>query len=627
MGPQAAPYPGSLRSPVSSRWGRKRPHTPARFARLFSLDGAASGPLPLGESWLLAGPEMGYGPWMRFAVRSFSASMFVVLVGAGSALVAGAACTPGPTAERPPVLVVPVPSAAPCAPGVHKDGCPEPAPSGQAAAEATCADTAAGPRCEGILAPDEVKTLTAGIDAAQKAIINTQYSDVHAIIDAARLQLRRDADIADPVDASDAARALKNAMRSVAVDSDAAAPRMVLALARARSLAGSKRMLDPTARAGALAIVEIALRTVPAGAGPTQAAAKTLEGYIALERGDRGAAKAAFESATKIDAGLGSAWMGLGDAARSQGDFEGATAAYKAAAVRLPDDAGVRHAFEAASRREVLSLPAVPAITLDVAWGPLAPAAPPVPKCPASVKASSPGAALCTGLSELAKSTKRDDQERGARLILDGWVDLQPLCNNQDPVCGPHVAEALAAASRAFQAAGRISKAVAIGSMILGRPNLPGATALLPTIALEQGDRYLSLGIADMASDFYGRHLQLAGKIKGPVALRSLALTLGLGNVEAAKKLAVALAQDTAAPVADRAAALLATAALVRTAEGPEAAVTWLSPHKALVEQAGKTAALKDLEKPLADRPSGSECASLLACAARRLAGEARWSP
>jgi hypothetical protein len=319
--------------------------------------------------------------------------------------------------------------------------------------------------------------------------------------------------------------------------------------------------------------------------------------------------------------------MGLGDAARAEGAFDAATAAYKTAAARLPADAGVRRAAEAASRREGLSLPAAPTFALNVAWGPLAPASQGVPKCPASTKATSPGAALCKGLTDLAKATTKDDQERGAKLILDGWGELRPLCDSHDPACGPHVAEALAAASRAFQSAGRLSKSVATGLVLLGHPDLPGATPLLPAVALEIADRYLSLAVVDTASDFYGRHLQLKGKIEGPVALRALALNIALGRVDGATKLALPLSADASTPVADRASAVLATAALIRVTQGPLEAVTWLAPHKDLLAQAGKTAATKDLAKPLPARPAGPECASLLVCAVRRLAGESRWSP
>lgn len=554
--------------------------------------------------------------------------MFLARVGLCAALGAFAACTPGPTAEKPPVpVVVPVPAVATCAPGVRAEGCPEPAPSAEAATPPACADAGAGPRCEGILAPDEATALGTAIDAARKAILDSKYSDVHAMVEAARLQLRRDADLPDPEAQTDARRALNNAMRAVAVDDAAPAPRLVMALSRARSLAGSKVLTDATTRRSGLDLVEIALRSIPASAGATGAAAKTLEGYVALERGNRAAAKAAFESATKLDPALGSAWMGLGDAARAEGAFDAATAAYKTAAARLPADAGVRRAAEAASRREGLSLPAAATIALNVAWGPLAPAAPPLPKCPASAKATSPGAALCTGLTDLAKATTRDDQERGAKRILDGWAELQPLCEKRDPVCGPHVAEAIAAASRAFHSAGRLSKSVAVGLVLFGHGDLPGATALLPTVALEIGDRYLSLAVVDTASDFYGRHLQLKGKIEGPVALRALALNIALGRVDGASKLAVPLSADASTPVADRASAVLATAALIRATQGPKEAVTWLAPHKDLLAQAGMTGAVKELAKPLPAPAAGPECASLLVCAVRRLAGESRWSP
>lgn len=564
---------------------------------------------------------------MRFSDRPLARSKFRGLFALAAALTTAAACSSTPPAEEPQgTTVVPVPETTACAPGVRSERCPE-ASSTPPAGSGTCVEGAPGPRCDGILAPDEAKALTTAIDAARQAVLDSTYSDVHAMVEGARLALRRDSDIADMDGPTDAARALKNAMRAVAVDDGAAAPRVALALARARSLVGAKAMSDPVTRAGALVLVEIALRSLPAGNGSATAAARTMEGYLALERGDRAAAKTAFEAATTLDPSLGTAWMGLGDAARAEGAFDTAASAYKTAAARLPADPAVRRALEMASRREPLSLPAPPTIAFRVGWDPLAPAAPPVAKCPGTVKSPSPGASLCRGLADLAKATTRDEHERGAMLVLDGWKDVQPLCEKHDPACGPHVAQALAAASRSLHTAGRLAKSIAAGLLVLRYTDLPGATGLLPTVALELADRYLSVGLADTAADQYARHLQLEGKTRGPVAQRTLALRLALGNAEAATKLAEGLAGDTASPAADRASALLATAALVRMTKGSEAAVSWLGHHKDVVEQAGMAAAMKDLAKPVSERAASPECAAPLVCAVRRLAGESRWSP
>ncbi len=564
---------------------------------------------------------------MRFAGLPLAPSMSLALFGLAATLAGAAACSSTPPAEKPPAMtVVAVPDGTACAPGVRSERCPD-VPSTPPAAPGACLEGAPGPRCEGILGPDEAKTLTTGLDAARKAVLDSQYSDLHAMVEGARLALRRDSDVADIDGPTDAARALKNAMRAVAVDDGAAAPRVALALARARSLVGAKAMSDPVTRAGALVLVDVALRSLPAGNGSATAAARTMEGYVALERGDRAAAKTAFEAATTLDPSLGTGWMGLGDAARAEGAFDTAASAYKTAAARLPDDPAVRRAFESASRREALSLPAPPAIAFRVGWDPLAPAAPPVPKCPVAVKSPAPGAALCRGLGDLAKASTRDEHERGAMLVLEGWKDLQPLCEKRDPACGPHVAQALAAASRSLQKAGRLAKSIAAGLLVLRYTDLPGATGLLSTVALELADRYLSVGLADTAADHYARHLQLEGKTRGPVAQRTLALRIAFGNADAAAKLAEGLAGDTASPAAERASALLATAALVRVTKGAEAAVSWLGRYKDVVEQAGMAAAMKDLAKPVSDRAAAPECASLLACAVRRLAGESRWSP
>lgn len=533
-------------------------------------------------------------------------------------------CSAAPPADTPsPVVPIPSASGGACAQGAKCGG------AGAAASvpsvPVSCVEGTRGAGCDGIVGPEEEKGLGASVDAARDAMLKSMYTDVHSIVELARLSLRRDAEVADADAQNDASRALKNAMRAVAVDDAAAAPRIALTMARARSLVGAKMLSDPGTRGQALGLVELSLRRVPVGTGAAGAAAKTLEGYLALERGDRATAKVAFEAATKLDPELGSAWVGLGDAARATGAFEAAQTAYKTAMERLPKDAGVKRSMEAATRREALSLPSAPGVFLAIETDDLAPPPPAVQECPTWAKAAPENAKICAGLTDLAKATTRDDKLRAAKQIVEGWNDIRPLCDKRDPACGLHVAPALAAAARGFQAGGLLAKAIAANLILLGHADLPGATGLFPAAALENADRYFAIGVYDTAADFYERNLQLTQQKSGPVARRALALRIGLGNAAAAQKLAAGYAADSKVPATDRAAAVLAVGGLLRISQGPDAAKAWASPYTALLQDAGKADEGRALAAPT---PEGATpgCASLLGCAIRRLSGEARWA-
>jgi hypothetical protein len=119
------------------------------------------------------------------------------------------------------------------------------------------------------------------------------------------------------------------------------------------------------------------------------------------------------------------------------------------------------------------------------------------------------GASLCKGLARLATASSPGDHEQGAVLVLEGWRELKPLCEAKDPACGPHVLPAMAAASRAFQAAGRVAKSIAVAKMVLD-PRVPGGTVLAPELALELGDRYFDLGVLDEAARWYEQHARAA---------------------------------------------------------------------------------------------------------------------
>jgi hypothetical protein len=62
----------------------------------------------------------------------------------------------------------------------------------------------------------------------------------------------------------------------------------------------------------------------------------------------------------------------------------------------------------------------------------------------------------------------------------------------------------MAAAARAFQAAGLIAKSIAAAKIVLD-PRYGLAAAVDPVLSVEIGDRYYLLGIFDQAADWYER--------------------------------------------------------------------------------------------------------------------------
>jgi hypothetical protein len=298
-----------------------------------------------------------------------------------------------------------------------------------------CESGLRGQRCEGLLGAGEASALGPEIAAAQKAILDSQYTDVRAMVRLAKLQLRRDQDITEADGATDAARALRNAARAVAVDASSAEARLSLTLALARSLQRATSSADPAVRSLALDLVGLSLRgKALGGPAPVLAAAATLEKAVARARSQSGAGASAH----------------LG-----------------------PE--------------------------------PLAPPPPPPPRCSPGEAAAAASAAYCAGLTRLAVAASRADREEAASAVIDGWRALEPLCESHDPACPPHVAEGLAAASRGFEAAGKIAKAIASAKLVLEpRHAFPVAT-LDPMLSLEIGDRYYLLGVFDQAADWYER--------------------------------------------------------------------------------------------------------------------------
>lgn len=344
------------------------------------------------------------------------------------AVAALGACTATPDAATVPLSAA---AAAPPAP---------PAPSAAPVpATMPCAERLLGPRCEAALAKGEAESLGARIEAAQKAVLESRFADVQALVRLAKLQLRRDEDTPGPDGPTDAARALRTAARAVAVDGTSAEARLVLALALARSLFGAVASADPRVRGAALDLVTIALRGSPTGgAAPVRAATATLEQALTQARGDSS-----------------------------------------------------------------------PEPSPHLTPGPVAPPAPPLPRCSAAESAAASSSSYCAGLAHLASASAAADRGAAAAAILDGWRALEPLCARRDPGCPPHVGEGLAAAARAFHAAGATAKSIAAARLVLEPGRVPAAPYLQGMLCVEIGDRYHALGIFEQAAEWYERADQL----------------------------------------------------------------------------------------------------------------------
>jgi hypothetical protein len=130
------------------------------------------------------------------------------------------------------------------------------------------------------------------------------------------------------------------------------------------------------------------------------------------------------------------------------------------------------------------------------------------------------GAAICKGLARLATASSPGENEQGALLVVEGWREMAPLCEARAPACAPHVLEALAAASRAFKAAGQTAKSIAVAKNLID-PRVPGGAAFAPELTLEIGDRYFELGVFDEAANWYVQHTRHSRMASGPAAERA----------------------------------------------------------------------------------------------------------
>jgi hypothetical protein len=464
--------------------------------------------------------------------------------------IALAACAASPEPASVVTLpVAPPASAGPAGPVATAEG----APAASRGAAPECASGVRGERCEGVLGAGEARALGPEIEAANQAMIESQYADARAIVRLAKLELRRDAGGHDPDGITDAADSLANAMQAMAVDDTSAEARLVLALALGRSLERKAQSADPVVRGLALDLVKLSLGGIPPDA----------------PAGVRAAAGA------------------------------------------------FAHAVEGTRDPAAQGQPA------HLGPEPLAPQPPPPPRCSPREAQAQASAAYCKGLEALRGASSRADHEAAARMLLGGSRSLAPLCKAGDPACPPHVAEGIAAASRAYQAAGRVAKSITAAWLVVGLGRVPGAAALEPVVSLEVADRYYAMGLFAEAAGWYERAARVAqGDPSGPAA-RALLIRVALGDDAAATRLAGAFASDGRYPLPKRAQWIVVTGSVVRNARGPAEVSAWIAKHQALIHQQGVDGDAFELTKPLpVPDPATARCASLLACSVRRLAGE-----
>ncbi|MBW2454927.1 MAG: hypothetical protein JRI68_10465 [Deltaproteobacteria bacterium] len=360
------------------------------------------------------------------------------------------------------------------------------------------------------------------------------------------------------------------------------------------------------------------------------AAGHTLLGYLWLDRGQPQQADQAFDTALALDGEAVGAWVGKGHVARSRRDLGAAAAAYQRALGLDAQDWETRLALGATQGCEGLQLsgglaplPAMPGLTRD----PLASPAPPPGSCPPAARAEQRSQLLCSGRAALGRAQTEADRKTAADQILAGWRDLRQACEAGEQGCGPHVAAALLDASHALHAAGQMARSIGLGRVLMDpRYKAFQAGGIQAEVPLLLGDRYYQLGVYDQAASYYERHVQQAGT--GPTVIaarqRALALVVALGMVDAARRLANAVARDRKLPAAQRARAVLAVAGLMRSDRGSQAAKSFVNRHRKLLDAAGLGAQVADPGTgPAASDPS---VPVLLSQAVRRLAADPRWS-
>lgn len=491
---------------------------------------------------------------------------------------------------------------------------------GEPAREARERSTAVA--CVGLSAPQQAE-LAMRVEQAHRRMIEGQFADAGTIVELGRLQLCLDGQGADQDGQNDAARALKNAMRAVAVDDVAPRGKLLLALAYARSLEGSPALGAPGPSAVALEHVALLAGQVGPSQGAAQSVAHTLHGYVRLERGELATAGQRFEQAAAADPELSSVWVAMGDLMRAQNQFDKARAAYGHALELFPGQRDVVRAIEdSAGARPLPTTFAGAPLAFEVGAAPLA-SARSIELCPASGEGSVQS--FCEAVAALHAARSVGAKDDAARQVLDRWSTAKPVCEAREPSCASHLLPGLLSAARGFREAGRLARAVVVNRIVLQQASqAEGADATARDAALEMADDYLRIGMFGQAAEHYERFAKLSGH-HASASLRAWTLSVAVSNGPQAARQCASL-HKAGLPREVLADVVVTTAELLEAGKDARGAEDLLRQHDALLAATGRTARARAIKQPRPGTSAGAGCASPLFCAVRRLAGEARWA-
>jgi len=443
--------------------------------------------------------------------------------------------------------------------------------------------------CDEVLSPQEREASSASIERLQKEMIDSRYQDVSLIKDLARMLLVRDEETPHADGSNDAERAQRNALRAVAVSPTDPGARFILTLTLMRSFQGNPpRSLEQ--RWFLLQLLESRLSLSGSADGLLAAAQHAVRGQLALERNQASEAIGAFRAALALDPKLAVAHHGLGDAARTTGDFAAAKASFHSALALDSGDVGVLRSLGSAERNEPLQYRALPAsIPIRFVPGPLGSVPPAIQRCPARATKAPDTQAFCTAVASLADSTG-NARRVAAEAVLGAFSALSP-CKTQQPGCGDFVARALLDAAHVFRATGALGKTVATLRMLqLDTRPLPGSERLSEESHLLLADSYFDVAMYDRAAEAYAKVFAASGAQARAAGERALILELILGREHRASELSK------------------------RLRRGSELNET---------EQRSLEALSK---RPASSAASASPCGVIFGCIVRRLAADGRWS-
>lgn len=359
----------------------------------------------------------------------------------------------------------------------------------------------------------------------RERVLESEYKDADALVELARLQLLRDSETGFQGH-TDLVAGGRDAKRAVAVDPSPRS-RLVLALAEERRFLASR---DRSAAATAV-LFEVLEQFLPldAPAGPAGAWARALAGYHRLAVGHTDEAEASLREASRMDPTVALAWRGLGDLARSRGQWEDAAEAYRAA-LRVSDDPAARSGLELAEQRASFALPEPgPELALPVVAADSPPGVPLVP-CGPQGRSRPEGEAFCDALDGLIAAESADERGKAATAVVGAYGPLRDLCRAGEAVCGTHVAPALLASAHTF-ARPHVGRAVMTARFVLQDLGfLPNAGLLKGDLLLFLAGQTFAIGEFAQAQRYYVSSIDLAGRRAGGAAETVLALAVVLGN-------------------------------------------------------------------------------------------------